>query len=220
MKHHGQFLLNGIEDVINRPDLGDRAIFLTLASIADTDRRPETELWREFRMARPRIPGALLDAVVHGLRAINHVQLDELPRMADFALWAAACETAFWPAGTFARACTANRRAAIESIIKADPLATCVRTIMSERTTWSGSASDLLRLCAQRADEDASEPAMGEKSACPRGAIAACADVPSHAGHRYCIRSRRSIGSADDQDERLMTQPLQGCRNGFGRRAE
>ena len=24
--------------------------------------------------------------------------------MADFALWAAACETALWPAGTFARA--------------------------------------------------------------------------------------------------------------------
>ena len=48
------------------------------------------------------------------------------------------------------------RLAAIESIIKADPLATCVCTIMSERTSWSGSASDLLRLCAQRADEDAS----------------------------------------------------------------
>jgi hypothetical protein len=95
LKHNGRFLLNGIEDVISRPDLGDRAIFLTLASIADTDRRPETELWREFRMARPRILGALLDAVVHGLRAINHVQLDELPRMADFALWAAALRNRF-----------------------------------------------------------------------------------------------------------------------------
>jgi hypothetical protein len=72
-------LLNGIEDVICRPDLGDRAIFLTLAPIADGDRRPEAELWREFEIARPRILGALLDAVVHGLRAINHVQLNALP---------------------------------------------------------------------------------------------------------------------------------------------
>jgi hypothetical protein len=103
-------ILNGIEDVISRPDLRDRAIFLTLASIADTDRRPEAELWQEFGLTRPRILGALLDAVVHGLRAINHVQLDELlPRMADFALWAAACETAFWPAGTFARAWRPSR---------------------------------------------------------------------------------------------------------------
>jgi hypothetical protein len=93
---------------------------------------------------------------VHGLQALNHVQLKSLPRMADFALWAAACETALWAAGTFARAYAANRRAAIESIIEADPLATCVRTIMGERTSWIGSASDLLRLCAESGREDTS----------------------------------------------------------------
>jgi hypothetical protein len=60
--------------------------------------------------------------------------------MADFALWTAACETALRPAGTFARAYAANRRAAMESIIEADPIATCVRAIMVDRTTWSGSA--------------------------------------------------------------------------------
>ena len=45
-------LVNGIEEVVSRPDLGDRAIFLTLAPIADADRRPEAELWREFEIAR------------------------------------------------------------------------------------------------------------------------------------------------------------------------
>jgi hypothetical protein len=149
-------LLNGIEDVISRADLGDRAIVLTLAPIADTDRRPEADLWRQFEIARPGILGALLDGMVHGLRANNQVDLEHLPRMADFALWAAACETAFWPGGTFARAYAANRRAAIESMIEADPLATCVRTIVRERSSWTGSASDLLRLCAQQAHADAS----------------------------------------------------------------
>ena len=157
-------LLNGIEDVISRPDLGDRAIFLTLAPIAETDRRPEADLWGEFATARPRILGALLDAVVHGLQAINHVQLKSLPRMVDFALWAAACETAFWPTGTFANAYAANRRAAIESIIEADPLATCVRTIMGERSSWTGSASDLLRLCAESVREEASPGAPWAKN--------------------------------------------------------
>jgi hypothetical protein len=114
-------LLNGIEEVVSRPDLGDRAIFLTLAPIREAQRRPEAELWREFETARPLILGALLHAVVHGLQRINHVQLEALPRMADFALWAAACETALWPAGNFARVYAANRRAAIESIIEADP---------------------------------------------------------------------------------------------------
>jgi hypothetical protein len=44
----------------------------------------------------------------------------------DFALWATACETALWPAGTFIRAYAANRKAAIEGIIDADPIAACV----------------------------------------------------------------------------------------------
>jgi hypothetical protein len=66
-------LLNGIEDVINRPDLADRTLFLTLPAIADHRRRSERQLWRDFEIARSRI---------------------------DFALWATACESAFRPAGT------------------------------------------------------------------------------------------------------------------------
>jgi hypothetical protein len=148
-------LLNGIEEVVSRPDLGDRAIFLTLAPIAEAQRRSEAELWRQFEIARPRILGALLDALAHGLRTVSRVQLDLLPRMADFALWATACEPTLWPPGTFARAYAANRRAAIESIIEADPIATRVREIMAERRVWTGRASDLLRLCADGARDHA-----------------------------------------------------------------
>ena len=36
-------ILNGIEEVVNRPDLADRAIFLTLEPIPDDKRRLETE---------------------------------------------------------------------------------------------------------------------------------------------------------------------------------
>jgi hypothetical protein len=146
-------LLNGIEEVVSRPDLGDRAIFLTLAPIGEAQRRPEAELWREFEIARPCILGALLDAVVHGLRALGRVHLDRLPRMADFALWATACETALWPAGSFARAYAANRTAAIEGLIEADPVATCVRELMAERSTWTGRAADLLRAGGVVGDE-------------------------------------------------------------------
>jgi hypothetical protein len=74
--------------------------------------------------------------------------------MADFALWARACETAFWPAGTFARAYAANRRAAIEDAINADPVAACVRDLMAERSFWAGSAADLPRVGAVRSRGD------------------------------------------------------------------
>ena len=65
--------------------------------------------------------------------------------MADFALWATACETAFWPAGTFARAYQANRTTAMEDLIEADLVAARVRKLMANRHTWTGSAADLLR---------------------------------------------------------------------------
>jgi hypothetical protein len=91
--------------------------------------------------------------MVHGMRGIGRVELEQLPRMADFALWATACETALWPAGTFACVYAANRRAAIESIIEADPIANCVRAMMVDRTIWTGSASDLFLLCSEGARE-------------------------------------------------------------------
>jgi hypothetical protein len=154
-------LLNGIEDVISRPDLADRAIFLTLPPITDRRRGSERQLWRDFEVARPRILGSLLDAAAHGLRNLPGIYLEQLPRMADFALWATACETAFWPSGTFARAYEANRRAEIECIIDADPVAACVREIMTERSSWTGSAADLLRAGASRSCDGISMDSTG-----------------------------------------------------------
>ncbi len=180
-------ILNGIEDVVCRPDLADRAVFLTLDSISDDRRRPEKELWREFEIARPRILGALLDGVVHGLRRLPHIRLEKLPRMADFALWATACETAFWPPGTFLRAYDANRRAAIDGVIEADPVATFVREIMAERSTWAGQASDLLQ--ARVGEKTCAEPNGGLADKSPRAGrpVAALPDVPQGRRHRDCL---------------------------------
>jgi hypothetical protein len=154
-------ILNGIEDVITRPDLADRAIFLTLPHLQEERRRAEKEIWRAFESAQPHILGALLDAASHGLRALPEVRLEQLPRMADFALWATACETAFCPAGGFLHAYKANRRAAIEDVVEAGPVAARIRDIMAERTLWSGNASDLLRVAAYPSRDDASRTSVG-----------------------------------------------------------
>jgi hypothetical protein len=154
-------LVNGIEEVITRPDLADRSIFLTLPSFANAQRQSERKLWRQFELARPRILGALLDLVAHGLRTLPGIGPDRLPRMADFALWAAACETAVWPAGTFGRGYDANRRSAIEGIIDADPVAACVRKLMAERGSWTGSAADLVQAGGSRNHDGISRDGSG-----------------------------------------------------------
>jgi hypothetical protein len=146
-------ILNGIEEIVDRPDLADRALFLTLEPIPEEKRLPEAELWATFEIERPRILGALLDAVVEGLKQLPETRLETLPRMADFALWASACETALWPLGTFWSAYCGNRDEAVEGVIDADPIATAVRALMATRTVWTGTASDLLGALAEVVDE-------------------------------------------------------------------
>ena len=146
-------ILNGIEDIVTRPDLADRAVFLTLEPIPEERRRPEAELWAAFEAERARLLGVLLNVVVEGLSRLPHTHLPKLPRMADFALWASACETAIWPAGTFWSAYCGNRDEAVEGVIDADPVAAAVRALMTGQTEWTGTASDLLGALGEAAGE-------------------------------------------------------------------
>src|SRR5262249_32786997 len=141
----------GIEDFVTRPDLVDRAILLTPETIPEENRRLEKELGAELDQKRPKILGALLDAMVHGLRELPNVRLARLPRMADFALWVTAFETAFgWQPGTFAAAYEANRGSAVSTAIAADLVATAVQSFMDTLTTdgWVGTATSLLETLA------------------------------------------------------------------------
>jgi hypothetical protein len=137
-------ILNGIEEIVTRPDLADRALFLTLQPISEEHRRPERELWAAFEAERPKILGALLDAVVQGLKRLPETHLQKLPRMADFALWATACEPALWPPGTFLSAYRGNLEEVVEGVLEASAVAIAVRAMMENRVVWTGTASDLL----------------------------------------------------------------------------
>ena len=137
-------ILNGIDEVVARGDLDSRTITLTLSAIHEADRKPEAELWARFDEARPRILGALLNALAEGVRRHPDVKLDRLPRMADFAKWAVACESAIFEAGAFMRAYTGNRADAVESVIDASPVASAIRELMQDREPWEGTATELL----------------------------------------------------------------------------
>src|SRR5262249_32777556 len=87
-------IINGIEDLATRSDLEDRSVSLTLPVIPPGRRRDEEGLWRQYEAARPRVFGALLDAVSTALRGHAHVRLEVKPRMADFAVWSVAAAPA------------------------------------------------------------------------------------------------------------------------------
>jgi hypothetical protein len=141
-------ILNGIEDFIQRPDLADRGVLLHLKAIPEDARRPLKDVWAAFVHERPRILGVVLDAAARGLRDVSAMQLEKLPRMADFAKWASACETSLWPAGTFWAAYTGNRDHAVNDVLEADPVAAGIRALMAEKALWEGTASELLDVLA------------------------------------------------------------------------
>ncbi|MGA7871489.1 MAG: hypothetical protein WCA22_11370 [Candidatus Binatus sp.] len=88
-------VFNAIPDLgAARPDFLDRAVIVELLDMKPELRRDEAQFWREFEQVRPRILGALLDAVVAGLGNLPKVTLEQTPRMADFAVWVSACERA------------------------------------------------------------------------------------------------------------------------------
>jgi hypothetical protein len=137
-------ILNGIEEIITKPDLADRTLFLTLDAIPEEARRSKQELSAAFETARPRILGALLDVVAQGLVMLPRTRLEKLPRMADFALWVTACETSLWPAGTFWAAYCGNRDEAVEGVLESDLVAVALRAFMAKQTEWTGTATKLL----------------------------------------------------------------------------
>src|SRR5262249_12963423 len=145
-------VLNGIEDFVGRPDLADRAIFLTLEPIPEERRKADQALQDELNRARPKILGALLNLLVIGLQRLPRIRLERLPRMADFALWGTACERM---PGAFMRAYEENRKSAVETILEADLVATAVRAFMKTRggEEWVGTSSKLLPALAEMIDE-------------------------------------------------------------------
>lgn len=150
-------LINGIEQMIERSDLIDRRIGLTLPTIPPHRRRTEAEVWQDFDRNRPRILGALLDAVSTALRNVDTVELATKPRMADFAVWIVAAEPALpWKQGEFLAAYTSNRDDANEIALEASPLAGVLRTWIGQVGPWEGTATELLDVLTEEAGKIAS----------------------------------------------------------------
>jgi hypothetical protein len=138
-------ILNGIDRISNRNDLTDRAIIINQPPIADDARILEVDLWNDFEKVRAGIFGALCDAVSRALRNRSTTRLDNLPRMADFAVWVSAAESALpWECGEFLSAYSRNRAAAVELSVDADPVADSLRQFIDRERDWTGTARDLL----------------------------------------------------------------------------
>ncbi|HLZ71455.1 MAG TPA: DNA polymerase [Dehalococcoidia bacterium] len=139
-------LLTGITDFIERGDLLDRALLLYPPPLHTTV--PERQFWPAFEHERPRLLGALFDALSAGLRNEPQVSIARPPRMADYACWGAALAPALGAtAEIFLAAYTGNRADATALPLDDSPLVKPLTAFMRDfaaAAPWEGTATELL----------------------------------------------------------------------------
>lgn len=153
-------ILNGIEEDATKEDLLERHLPVILPAIHPKARLPEAKIWRNFEQAAPQILGALLDAVAHALANVRAIQLEESPRMADFAVWIVAAEEKLgWEKGTFMNVYHGSREDTDDAVMEQSAVGNVVLSFMANQAdgVWSGTVKELLTALNGHADEQAKE---------------------------------------------------------------
>jgi hypothetical protein len=147
-------IITGITELATRGDLLDRSILLYLPEIGSAKRKTEKQFNAEFDAARPVILGALFDVVSRALKVSLTLKFPALPRMADFAQWAAAAMPALSKSPQdFLEAYVANQGDANALTLEASAIAKHIDEVANSGA-WRGTASVLFDLVNARATED------------------------------------------------------------------
>jgi energy-coupling factor transporter ATP-binding protein EcfA2 len=191
-------ILNGIAQAASRGDLLDRALLVEALPIPERDRLPERELWAAFDAAKPRILGGLLDAAAAALDGDGKTRPARLPRMADFAMWVSAGETALGLAdGEFLAAYQGNRQEAVEVTIESAPIGPALLRLLAGGD-FSGSAADLLAALESEAT-DREQRAKGWPTSARGVAGAIRRLAPALRGYGYDVETGGHVGRGRDK---------------------
>ena len=139
-------VLNGIVNFVSRGDLADRSVVIHVPKL--DKRMREDSFWRLFEERWPNLLGAVCDALVGVLKNYDQVQVENVPRMADFAQWGKAAEVALgWPEGSFSEAYVSNIRGMVTEVLDQDVVADRLIRVVDghfHAGTYIGTPSELL----------------------------------------------------------------------------
>ena len=151
-------IVNGISDVATRDDLVQRSLIVRMPTIPKGQYKPEREIYRELRAARPEILGALLHAASVGLLELPQTEVKAPPRMADFARWATATEVALGgEPGSFMKAYGHSDKEGTYQALEASALSLPLWSLASEYAKhggWVGTAKEMLERLSKEVEDD------------------------------------------------------------------
>ena len=142
-------IVNGIDDLATRPDFAERSILLHLHPIQDENRITERELMAAFQQNYAAILGGILNLLSTAIRNVDSVSLTSQPRMADFAVWAAAANIE-----GFLDAYSQNQNAITVTGVQASPVGSAVIFLMEDEAEWNGTMAELHKELEKFVEED------------------------------------------------------------------
>jgi hypothetical protein len=85
---------NGINVSLTEPDALDRSLMIELERIKRENARQENEIMEQFYKLRPELLAYVFDILTKAIALKPTIKLNDLPRMADFAIWGEAISRA------------------------------------------------------------------------------------------------------------------------------
>lgn len=142
-------LLNGIDDVVTKLDLGSRTLRVHLATVPVHERVALSQLEADFTRAVPEILGGLCYAASLALRTAKDHAERPLPlptRMIDFVYWGRATQGLYNLADgdDFDVAFRSNFVRANEEVADNDAVVNALRELLARRGEWTGTTRALL----------------------------------------------------------------------------
>jgi len=135
-------ILNGITTVVTRSDLIDRTLHFDLPRIAEY--RDSTSIDDFFEKHRPSIFAGLLDVFSKALAILPTVELDNPPRMVDFANLGEAVHAVFGREDSFSKLFNENRKQSLLFALESSPAMEDLLGIIRFRKQWEGTYKELL----------------------------------------------------------------------------
>ena len=155
-------VMNGINQLVTRPDLADRTICMELHQIKSyVDEATLTAAWEQDY---PKILGAMYDLLAGALRDLPTVKLDKLPRMGDFAKLGAAMCKALRNDQIFVDIFNDNRDRVVARGVESSPVALALVSFIRSERLFEGTTSELML----NISVDAYQPRYFDKQAWPK----------------------------------------------------
>jgi len=149
------FIINGINNVVTRPDLLRRAVLFPLEPPPPSERLEEREYWQRFEEAKPQILGGIFHVLARAMQLYPEIKLTGLYDMADFTKWGAAITKALGiDPKEFLQAYRDNKAMQNEEAVSNNAVASAVMALMEDQETWRGTASALLEELEKKAEEE------------------------------------------------------------------